>query len=103
MLTAPDPTKAGLYTGAETDSAPVPAWSPDEASDSGTGPGLDQPMQLARWPNRGMVPVGKVLDPGSAPRDGDLSNRGATFTYDYDRPARWTHANDLWRYLGGDR
>jgi hypothetical protein len=45
--TAPDPSKAGLYSGSETDSAPVPAWSPQEASDSGTGPGQDQAMQLA--------------------------------------------------------
>ncbi|MBI3923127.1 MAG: right-handed parallel beta-helix repeat-containing protein, partial [Armatimonadetes bacterium] len=42
------------------------------------------------------VPLGKVLDPGSVPRDGDLSNRGARFTYDYDRPDRWKHAEDVW-------
>ena len=47
----------------------------------------DQPMQLARWPNQGMVRIGKVLDTGSKPREGDFSNRGGKFTYDYDRPA----------------
>jgi hypothetical protein len=45
--TAPDPAKASLYTGTETDPSPVPAWSPNESSDSGSGPGIDQPMQLA--------------------------------------------------------
>jgi hypothetical protein len=45
--TAPDPAKASLYTGDEADPAPVPAWSPQEPSDAGIGPGLDQAMQLA--------------------------------------------------------
>ena len=45
--TTPDPEKASLYTGSELDPAPVPAWSPTEAGDTGAGPGLDQPMQLA--------------------------------------------------------
>ena len=56
----------------------------------------DQPMQLARWPNQGMVRIGKVLDTGSKPREGDFSNRGGKFTYDYDRPSRWKHADDIW-------
>jgi hypothetical protein len=56
----------------------------------------DQAMQLARWPNKGTVNIGKVLDPGSAPRDGDFSNRGGKFTYDYHRPARWKQADDIW-------
>jgi hypothetical protein len=56
----------------------------------------DQPMQLARWPNRGMVARGKVLDKGGAPRYEDFSDRGGTFTFDFDRPARWTQAGDLW-------
>ena len=37
-----DSAHAGQYTGSETDSAPVPAFSPNEASDSGSGPGVDQ-------------------------------------------------------------
>jgi len=49
-----------------------------------TNPGLelffnDQPMQLARWPNQGTVPIGQMIDPGSASGDGDFS-RGGTFT-----------------------
>ena len=45
--TAPDASKASLYSGTETDPAPVPAWSAEETSDTGQGPALDQPMQLA--------------------------------------------------------
>ena len=45
--TAPDSTHSSQYTGSENDTAPVPALSSNEASDPRTGPGLDQPMQLA--------------------------------------------------------
>jgi hypothetical protein len=45
--TIPGPAKAGAYSGTELDGAPLPALSPNEASDSGTGPGLDQPLQLS--------------------------------------------------------
>lgn len=44
--TAPDPAKASLYSGTETDAHPIAAWSQDEGSDSGTGPGVDQAVQL---------------------------------------------------------
>ncbi len=56
----------------------------------------DQPLGLARWPNRGMVRRGTVLDKGGAPRYEDFSNRGGTFTFDFDRPASWTRAKDIW-------
>ena len=45
--TAPDSAHSGQYTGSENDTTPVPALSPNEASDPRTGNGLDQPMQLA--------------------------------------------------------
>ncbi len=45
--TAPDPARAASFTGSETDPSPLPSWSPAEAADTGTGPGLDQPVQLA--------------------------------------------------------
>lgn len=64
-------------------------------------PGLEvfidgMPLELARWPNEGTVPIGKVLDTGSVPRNGDFSDRGGVFEFDYDRPRLWTQANDLW-------
>lgn len=55
-----------------------------------------KPQRLARWPNEGTMPIGKVLDPGSHPREGDTSNRGGQFQYNYDRADRWTEAKDIW-------
>jgi hypothetical protein len=57
-----------------------------------------KPMPLSRWPKAGQPPIkiGKVLDKGSAPRRGDMSNRGATFTYATDGPSRWSAATDVW-------
>jgi hypothetical protein len=42
---APDPGRAG-FTGTETDPSPVPSWSAQEAADQGSGPGVDQAVQL---------------------------------------------------------
>jgi len=56
----------------------------------------DEPFRLARWPNDGVAPIGEVLDPGSIPRDGDFSNRGGRFTYDFDRADLWAQAEDVW-------
>ena len=54
------------------------------------------PQNLARYPNEGILKIGKVYDKGSVPRDGDFSNRGPEFGYDYNRPERWKHAQDIW-------
>src|SRR5215469_6805531 len=56
----------------------------------------EQPMRLARWPNDSLVPIRKVIDAGSIPRNGDYSHRGGKFTYDVQRPERWQNANDIW-------
>lgn len=53
-------------------------------------------LQIARWPNQGKVPIGKVHDHGSRPRSGDFSNRGALFEFDYNRAMRWKDADDIW-------
>ncbi len=50
----------------------------------------------ARYPNEGMLAIGRVTDPGSIPRKGDFTNRGAEFGYEYERPARWAKATDIW-------
>lgn len=55
-----------------------------------------QPMTLARYPNKGAVKIGKVIDPGSVPRMGDKSNRGATFQYTDDRHKKWTSISNIW-------
>lgn len=53
-------------------------------------------MKLSRWPNDSLVKTGKVLDPGSVPRNGDTSNRGGKFMFDQLRPQRWSAAKDCW-------
>lgn len=53
-------------------------------------------MWLSRWPNDSLVKTGKVLDPGSVPRNGDYSNRGGKFMFDQLRPQRWAAAKDIW-------
>ncbi|MBM3500636.1 MAG: hypothetical protein FJX74_18420 [Armatimonadetes bacterium] len=58
-----------------------------------------RPMTLARWPNEGYARVAKVVDPGSKPRWGEAPDRGGTFQYDGDRPARWAQADN--GYLNG--
>ncbi|RIX59510.1 hypothetical protein D3P08_05030 [Paenibacillus nanensis] len=53
-------------------------------------------MTLARWPNSGTVQMGDILDQGPTRKDPDLQTRGGTFTYTYERPDRWTEADDIW-------
>ena len=53
-------------------------------------------MQLARFPNDTLIPIGKVLDKGSIPRDGDFSHRGGKFLFSIDEPNRWSKAKDIW-------
>jgi len=55
-----------------------------------------RPMHLSRWPNRDMLPMGKVLDPGSVPREEDFSNRGGTMQYDSLRINKWMNEEDAW-------
>lgn len=55
-----------------------------------------EPYELARWPNDSTVKMGKVIDRGSVPRNGDFSNRGGVFHFDTDRPLSWQSHNDIW-------
>ena len=54
-------------------------------------------MSLSRWPNKGepRIKIGKVLDKGSIPRNGDFSNRGGTFHFSTSRPDLWKDAGDI--------
>ena len=54
------------------------------------------PMTLARYPNKGAIKIGKVLDKGSVPRIGDKTNRGAQFNYTDERHKKWVNAKDIW-------
>ena len=53
-------------------------------------------MTLARYPNKGAMKIGKVSDPGSVPRNGDKSNRGALFAYTDSRHKKWVGQQNLW-------
>jgi len=53
-------------------------------------------MRLARYPNDSLIPLGKVLDAGSVPRNGDFSHRGGKFHFSTDQPNRWAEAKDIW-------
>lgn len=55
-------------------------------------------MTLACWPNEGFARTGGVIDPGSRPRFDEKPDRPGVFTYEGDRPAHWTNAEDLWLY-----
>ncbi len=56
----------------------------------------DKPMTLARWPNEGFVKIVDVV--GGSPRNvrGTKGDNIGKFTYEGDRPKRWTAENDLW-------
>ncbi len=56
----------------------------------------DQPMRLARWPNEGFVKIASVL--GKTPVDvrGTKGCVEGIFTYEGDRPQRWTGEKEGW-------
>jgi hypothetical protein len=57
-----------------------------------------KPMPQARWPkaDQALSPMGKVLDTGSIPRNGDKPLRGGKFVVKTDRPKLWGNHGDLW-------
>ena len=54
------------------------------------------PGTLARWPNDSTIKMGRIIDKGSVPRDGDFSHRGGTFKFNSKRPFRWKSHHDIW-------
>lgn len=57
----------------------------------------DEMMTLARYPNKGHILIGRIIDTGSVPRIRDYENiRGGTFVYTDDRHARWAELDDIW-------
>ena len=53
-------------------------------------------MTLARYPNEGYIKIGKVLDPGSIPRNSDYSGRGGIFEYSDPRHDAWAGQKEIW-------
>ncbi len=56
----------------------------------------ENPLHLARYPNHTMMPIGKVIDPGSILRNKDYSKRGAVFHYDSNRISKWKNTGNIW-------
>ena len=56
----------------------------------------NKPLHLSRWPNKGMIPMGKVKNKGSVPRYDDFANRGGVIKYDSARIDKWIHETDAW-------
>lgn len=54
------------------------------------------PQTLARWPNSGFVRVAGIVDAGFRDWTGQTPDRPQTFSYQGDRPSRWTSATDGW-------
>lgn len=54
------------------------------------------PMHLSRWPNQKMIPMGKVLEQGSIPRNDDFTNRGGVIKYENSRIDKWANEKDPW-------
>lgn len=56
-----------------------------------------RPMDIARYPNRGEapIPLGRVIERGSAPRWGDFTGKLARFQYEDSRAERWIQSRDL--------
>lgn len=57
-----------------------------------------RPMTLARWPNDGYTRVGKLLGDKETEfiSHGQVGNKIGKFTYEGDRPARWTQEPEIW-------
>ncbi|MHA7108678.1 right-handed parallel beta-helix repeat-containing protein [Sunxiuqinia elliptica] len=55
-----------------------------------------KPMHLSRWPNQGMIPMGKVIEKGSVPRQNDFENKGGIIEYDSLRINQWKDEEDAW-------
>lgn len=55
----------------------------------------DQPMTLARWPNKGFVNMVDVLGPTPVDVRGTVGCVEGIFSYDGDRPSRWVGETDV--------
>ncbi|MDR6844684.1 right-handed parallel beta-helix repeat-containing protein [Flavobacterium granuli] len=53
-----------------------------------------EPLQLSRWPNNSMEPIGKILVSGNV-KDKSEGNL-PVFQFKTDRPKRWKNANEIW-------
>lgn len=55
-----------------------------------------KPFHLSRWPNKGTVKMGEVLDEGSLPHKFDRSLRGGIFKYNEKQIGEWKQEENIW-------
>lgn len=55
-----------------------------------------KPMTLARWPNEGFVSIVDVTPEDPVDVRGTKGSKVGKFTYEGDRPKRWSKENDAW-------
>ena len=56
----------------------------------------DQPMTLARWPNRDFVKIAGSPEPAGDEHGGTMGKLPAGFYYEDNRPSRWADTDDVW-------
>jgi hypothetical protein len=56
----------------------------------------DQPLTLARWPNKGFAKIANIVSEQPFTTHGIKGDKGGKFVYEGDRPSRWSKENDLW-------
>lgn len=56
----------------------------------------DRPLTVARWPNQGFVKIVNVTTEQPIESHGIAGSKRGKFTYDGDRPNRWTEEKDIW-------
>lgn len=56
----------------------------------------DRPMTLARWPNDDYARINDVVGGQPITSHGHKGDAIGRFTYDGDRPQRWTNEKDVW-------
>ncbi|HXO76951.1 MAG TPA: right-handed parallel beta-helix repeat-containing protein [Puia sp.] len=56
----------------------------------------DSALPVARYPNKGYLPIGQVLDHGSNPRNGEKPDRGAKFICDDAHLKNWGQTTGAW-------
>ena len=56
----------------------------------------DQPMTIARWPNKGFTHIQDITDESPHESHGRKGSRVGKFYYETDRPDRWAGESDIW-------
>ncbi len=56
----------------------------------------DSALPVARYPNKGYLPIGQVLDHGSNLRNGEKPDRGAKFVFNDPHIKKWGQVKSAW-------